>query len=505
MSIASPMRSNGISWSCVGVVVCLGAATTAGAGPLADPLPDLESGAITVRLEPVASGLVYPATPTKVVSPGDGSGRLFVAGLGGVITMIDSGGTTSTFLDTTTPDTEINPASFGTTSMAFHPDFADDQSPGHRRFYVIVTELQNTATADFGSGAEHQDVIYEWMVDDTDPDAVDPLSKREILRVDQPKRDHNVVDVAFGPDGLLYISSGDGGNNPPGSPGVSDNAQDLTSIHGKILRIDPLGLVGATSANGQYSIPTENPFVDMPGIDEIYAYGLRSPYRITFDRQEGDLYVGDVGQVNIEEISRVVSGGNYGWNQKEGSFLYDPVDQSVCEDPAPDPMLIDPLGEYDHDDGRSIVGGYVYRGADAPILGGKMILADFVGSGGSGARLMFMNVDTGEIRWLLIDPAGEPLPDRIYTLGEDEDGEIYIGGGASDGSTAVIQRIELATAPCSGDIDGDGDTDVFDFGILARSFGTTSGASHADGDLDHNGAVDIFDFGDFALDFGCQP
>lgn len=483
-----------------------GAPIAAAQCTLVNPLPSVPGSGITVTLELVAGGLDYPATPTKIVQPDDGSGRLLIAGLGGVITLVQPGGAQSLFFDTTSANTKINPEHYGMTSIVLHPGYADPQSPGFRRFYCVLTEKKESGVADFGFGVNHQDIVYEFQADAADPDVGDPATRREILRVDQPALDHNMMDLVFDHDELLYVTFGDGGNNPPGDPVNSMNAQDVTQVFGKILRIDPLGAVGTTSANGNYSIPDDNPFVGVTGIDEIFVFGVRSPYRLTFDRLTGQGYFGDVGQKSIEEINVLTLGGNYGWNLKEGSYIYDTDTQQLCVDTSPDPSLIDPFGEYDHQVGRSIVGGYVYSGADTPILGGKMVLADYNGTGSVAtrrAKLFFMNMSTGEIRQIDVSPAGEPLPERIYTLGEDVSGEIYIGGAAADGTNSVVLRIAGATNPCPGDIDGDGDTDVFDFSIFASGFGTPSGAFHADGDLDHNGSVDVFDFSVIAGDFGC--
>lgn len=492
--------------ACLSVLLALPAM----AQPLADPLPPIPIGDLTLRLETVVSGLSYPMIPTEVASPRDGSGRLFVVGLGGEVIIIHPDNTTTHFLDTTVPDTKINPANYGMISLAFHPGFADPDSPGYRRFYTITTERNAGGTPDFGTGTEHHDVIYEWQVDPDDPDSVDLSAKRQVLRITQPRPQHNVAHLAFTPDGLLWIASGDGGNNSPGTSNYSDNGQITTNIYGTILRIDPLALNGTLSSNGRYSVPTDNPFVGNPaGIDEIYAWGARSPYRLIVHPDTHDVYFGDVGQVNIEEICRIVvdspppNGWNFGWNIKEGTFLYNIEDQSVSLDPNPDPDLIDPFAQYDHGDGRSIVAGYFYHGGGISGLQGQMLLGDYQGPFGGNnrqCRLFRMNAVTGALDRVSIDPSGAPLPRLLLTFGEGEDGTIYIAGSNLDGSDNVILRVMRS---CPADITGEGVVNLADFNILAVNFGIGPGATRSQGDLNADGFVNLADFNILAVNFGC--
>ncbi len=467
------------------------------ADTLTDPVPDIPAAPFAVRLELAATGLNYPALPTDVVHAHDATGRLFVAGLGGVVRVVQPDGSHTPFLDTTNPDTEILVTDYGMTSIAFHPSFAHPKSPGFRRFYTITTERENSAPADFGSGTDHQDVISEWLVSAGDPSLADPLSRREVLRINQPRRTHNVTDLAFDGAGLLHISVGDGGNVPPGSVLFSQHARNPAHIYGKILRIDPLGLVGAPSANGAYSIPPANPYVGVAGIDEVYAVGFRSPYRLNFDRATGDLWLGDVGQNSIESIDRVAPGADHGWNLKEGSFLFDVPTFDVCPDPAPDPLLVNPVGEYDHDDGRSVVAGFVYRGAAVPALAGLHVFADFTGPSNAqpDARLFVLDVPTGAISEPAIDPAGAPLPALIYSVGEDEDGELLLCGTDADGSNGRLLRIRRA---CPADLNADGLVNTADLGLLIEAFGSVSPA------LDVNAAppIDTADLGLLLESFG---
>lgn len=479
------------------------------AQPLSDPLPDIPAGPLTLELETVVTGLTYPLVPTEIASPRDATGRLFITGLGGEIIILHPDGTTTPFLDTTVPDTKIDPANYGLISIAFHPGFADSQSPGHRRFYTITTERNAGGTPDFGLGTEHHDVVYEWQIDASDPNAVDLSTKREVIRITQPRPQHNVSHLAFTSDELMWIAVGDGGNNPPGQSSNSDNSQITTNIHGTILRIDPLGLQGAISANGQYSIPTGNFFVGNPaGIDEIYAWGARSPYRLIVHPDTSDVYFGDVGQLNIEEINHIdldappTNGWNFGWNIKEGTFLYSIADQSVSLDPAPDPDLIDPLAQYDHDDGRSIVAGYFYRGGGIADLQGYMLLGDFLGPQNQTPQAVLFRMDptSGALDRITIDPAGDPLPALLYTFGEDEDGTIYLGAGTFDGSSYSILRV---VRKCPADVTGEGVVDLADFNALGANFGAGPGAQRTQGDLNADGVVDLADFNILGSDFGC--
>lgn len=486
------------------LAIWLGAPALAQAPILPAPTPN----DITLTLELVASGLSGPAfeggptqfAPTDLAHAGDGSGRLFVATLGGVVRVIDADGNLlpDPFLDTTTgnPAADLTrPGNYGMVCVAFHPGFADPMSPGFRRLYTITTEFSNSGTPTFTapqSGQTHQDVLNEWQADANNPNAVDTSTRRELIRTRQPRVDHNLNQVAFGPDGLMHITMGDGGN----TVASSNHAQQLSNAFGKVLRIDVDMLPGnAPGANNQYAIPADNPFVDEPGaLPEIYAYGLRNPYRLSFDDLTGALFVGDVGQRSVEEVNIVTPGGNYGWNLKEGSFLYDPDTNfsgpinSVQPD-LPDKNgqtladregLTDPVAEYDHLEGRSITGGHVARGTHA-ALEGLYVFADFFRG-----RLFAVDADPASrsarpITEFPINPDGAPLPQRIYALGRDEQGGIYILGGPANGSDGVVLRIAAARAPCPGDLNDDDRVDFDDFSLVLAGFGAT------------------YDFGDFSL------
>lgn len=448
-----------------------------GAPAAAQHLPPIQPSPITVRLTRVADGLAdaiggeEQVAPSDVAAFPDGSGRLAVVTLGGVVRIVDGSGALLAAPLLTQEDTgsQVSTAGeWGMTAIAFDPGFANEASPGYGTFYTLTTRSGNDGgtVPDFGvTGAQnHQDILTAWKLSDPADDTWSPPldTKREIFRVGQPGETHNVVDLAFGPDDLLYVSSGDGGLQ-------GEQSQDPRNVFGTILRIDPHGTNGA---NGQYGIPPDNPyaggqlvtryFLDnqleaasetVDPLDEIYAYGFRSPFRIGFDRTDGALYVGDVGQGDIEEVDRVEAGRNYGWNIKEGSFKSgQSLGASRVEPDTPalnqfDPShtmtlaqqfgLTDPLLQYDHDEGVVVVGGFVYHGARMPELQGLYVFADF-GETNPTARLFAGNLATGEIRELQVDPAGTTfangmkLPARILGFAEDEDGELWVAAAGAD-------------------------------------------------------------------------
>jgi len=333
----------------------------------------------------------------------------------------------------------------GFLGLAFHPKFAAPQSPGYLRLYTYTSEPVN-GPADFTidlppEEMNHQSVVREWQVDPGSGN-VDPSSSRVLLRIDEPQFNHNAGHLAFGPDdGYLYIAIGDGGGANDTSPGhgTDGNGQNINTVHGSLLRIDPTdpalttGSADPASANGAYRIPADNPFVGVDGVDEIYAYGFRNPYRFSFDQRSGLLIVADVGQGNVEEVDIVRKGGNYGWHLKEGTFMFEPEDGGVGL-PFDDPGLIDPVAEYDHDDGLSIIGGFTYYGAAVPELWAQYVFGDFSsGFLAPGGRLFVADLFTGQIQELLIGAAQAPLGMFVKGIGRDRQGEIYVLAGTALG------------------------------------------------------------------------
>jgi len=419
-------------------------------------IPTVTRGAARVGLQSVATGLV---SPNDLVSANDGTGRLFVVDQAGKVWLIKNGQLASQpFLDVTsrlvTLDTDYDER--GLLGLAFHPGFSNPASPGYRKLYTYTSEPVN-GTADFTvtmtGSPDHQSVVTEWQVSAADADVVDTSTRREVMRVDEPEFNHNGGKLAFrSSDGYLYISLGDGGNANDVGDGhsVSGNGQDIHVVLGKILRIDPLdpslttGSSDAASANGKYRVPASNPFVGVDGVDEIYAYGLRNPFRYSFDITTGvdRLVAGDVGQNSVEEVDVVDLGKNYGWNKKEGSFLFDSATADISVDLSPDPSLTEPVLEYGHSDGSAIIGGYVYRGNGIPELAGKYIFGDFSQSFVTPAgRLFYAEIGTAGIHELKVgfNHAGPGL--FLKGFGADENGELYVLGAQDLGPTGTTGEV----------------------------------------------------------------
>jgi hypothetical protein len=344
------------------------------------------------------------------------TGRLFVVERAGRIKILNLGsGVTSTFLDLTS--VVKSGSEQGLLGLAFHPNYASNRS-----FYVNFTA---------SDGATN---VVEFKVNSGDPNLADPTSARLILRVPQPQANHNGGWITFGPDSVLYVALGDGGNSNDDGPGHTvavGNAQDIdNNLLGKILRINPNPAVDdfPNDPDKNYTIPPGNPFIGIPGDDEIWSYGLRNPWRCSFDRLTGDFWIADVGQDTREEINyrpeTSPGGENYGWRLREGSIA----------NPAPGvggpkpPGNVDPLYDYAHGngtfEGRSVTGGYVYRG---PIieLQGKYFFADYVN------QKVWSLTRSGTTFTDLTDWTSKFRPDvgeinGVSSFGEDGQGNLYI-------------------------------------------------------------------------------
>ena len=414
-------------------------------GPISEPIT---KGGLTIELDTIATGLNSPNTLTTA---GDGSGRLFVTEQSGQVRLIENGQLAATpFLDLS--GRIIAQGERGLLGLAFHPGYDDPSSPGFGTFYTYTSEAA-VGTPDFdapGGVTNHHSVIAEWRVDPSNPSLADPASRREIMRITQPQANHNAGALAFAPGtGLLHIALGDGGNANDQGPGHSPqgNGQDTTNVLGSFLRIDPLapsttpGSPDPVSVNGQYRVPADNPFVGSAGVDEIFASGFRNPFRFSFDSLTGDLYAGDVGQNNIEEVDLVTKGGDYGWNLKEGSFLFDPTTGGVAPDPSPDPNLIDPILEYDHDEGISVIGGFVYRGTAVPELDGRYIFGDLNG------RLFAGDLSSGAITEIRVGLDDRGLGRSLIGFGEDEQHELYVLSTDFTPGGGIVQRIRAVPEP----------------------------------------------------------
>jgi glucose/arabinose dehydrogenase len=452
------------------------------------PVPNIEFGDIAIRLKAVATGL---GAPNYGISPPGDTERLFVIEQNGLLLLLEN----DSLLPTPALDMSsrvsppFNPANAnderGFLGLAFHPGFGDSNSPGFRTLYTYSTEPfggSPTYPAPAGATQNFQMVVNEWKMSAGDPNVVDPSSRREIFTLGKNANNHNGGTLAFGPDGYMYLAIGDGGNaNDVGPSHIEPggNAQNLSTPNGKMLRFDPLdpaltmGSPDAISANGQYRIPTTNPFQGPGEVPEIYALGLRNPYRFAFDRGgTNDLILADVGQNNIEEINRIELGGNYGWPIKEGTFIFNRTDQGPGQGPgtigADSPGLpaglIDPISgplgtlQYDHDDGISITGGFVYRGSAIPELFGKYVSGDLALRNEPprvDGRLFYADLDTGEIKEFLMPQfANHQLPNglRVHGFGEDGNGELYamVTNTPSNGTGGIVYKIVAIPEPATG-------------------------------------------------------
>ncbi len=334
--------------------------------------------------------------PIQLTHAGDASGRLFVVGRRGTIQIVEGGA--------------VQPAAFlnignlvstggseqGLLGLAFHPDYRNNG-----RLFVNYTDTDGDT------------VVAEYRVSTDDPNRAAPNAVKIVLAYNQPYRNHNGGMLAFGADGYLYVGTGDGGSG--GDP--LGNGQKLSVLLGKMLRID-------VDSGSPYAVPSDNPFVGVADVrPEIWAYGLRNPWRYSFDRETGDLYIADVGQNSIEEVSFQPAGSaggeNYGWNITEGSRCFAPGE--ACDKSG----FVLPIAEYSHQKGCSITGGYVYRGQSEPALRGHYVFGDYC------SGRIWTSVRSADGVWTTTERLTTGL--SISSFGEDENGEIYFldyGGGS---------------------------------------------------------------------------
>lgn len=338
-----------------------------------------------VRPDLVATGF---SSPTAIASiPDANDARLFVVERDGKIQIVSASGSPelTPFLDISSK--VLSDGEAGLLGLAFHPKYAQNGF-----FYInYIDKNQNT-------------VIARYKVTDK-ANVADPASEKILLTIKQPFRNHNGGDLVFGKDSYLYIALGDGG----GAGDPNNRAQDKKDFLGKILRID-------VDKGDPYSVPPTNPFVGQAGVkSEIWAYGLRNPWRISFDSANGDLYIADVGQAKAEEINLQLAsskgGENYGWRCFEGSSSYAPAGCKEARE------YVEPKLAYDHQEGRcSITGGYVYRGAQSPALVGKYFYGDYCSG-----QLFYTSASTA---WAGTLAATTPY--TISTFGRGSDGELYL-------------------------------------------------------------------------------
>ena len=335
--------------------------------------------------QPVATNLDQPI---GIFNAGDGSNRLFIIEQTGKIRILEDGlPLTDPFLDIT-DRVGSHGSERGLLGLAFHPNYAQNGN-----FYVNYTDKGGNT------------VIARYSVSKNEPNQADHNSEKLLLHIQQPFPNHNGGEVAFGPDGFLYLGLGDGGNG--GDP--YGNGQSLNTLLGKILRID-------VDQGQLYAIPSDNPFANGGGKPEIWAYGLRNPWRFSFDRQTGDLYIGDVGQDQWEEIDFLPAGtpggSNFGWNFFEGLHPYG--DQK----PPSGLVVVDPVTEYNHDLGCSVTGGFVYRGQALPEWQGIYLYGDYC----SGRVWGLHRTAQGDWQSSQVFDSLGP----ITSFGEDETGEVYL-------------------------------------------------------------------------------
>ncbi len=372
-------------------------ATTSSASAADTPAPavatpePIEAEPLTpVELEPAFPGLEFDRM-VLLTYPEDGSGRLFVVLQPGRIVVFENDPgveSAETFLDIRE---RVNNSGNeeGLLGLAFDPAFAEN---GH--FYVNYT-----------ASGPRRTVVSRFTVSADDPNRADADSELVFLEVAQPYRNHNGGHVAFGPDGMLYVGLGDGGSS--GDP--RGNGQDTSTLLGSILRID----VSALDETGGYAAPPDNPFAGGDGTTrpEIWAYGLRNPWRFSFDRETGDLWAADVGQNRYEEVDLIRPGRNYGWNVMEGSKCFRPTN---CDTRG----LEMPVAEYGREGGCSVTGGYVYRGRRLPTLYGAYLYADFC----SGKVWALRHDGAAVTERMLVADTGL----SISSFGEDPSGEVYV-------------------------------------------------------------------------------
>lgn len=419
-----------------------------GQSSLGDPM--------TVGVRQVAAGLT---APVALVEPPDGSRRLFIVDQIGLVRVLLPDGQllAEPFLDVRDRLVTLRPNfdERGLLGLAFHPQYAENG-----RFFVFYSApLREGAPA----GWDCTSTIAEFLASN-DPNRADASSERILLQVDKPQFNHNGGTVAFGPDGKLYVSLGDGGGaNDVGLGHVEDwyadnaggNGQDITdNLLGSILRLD-------VDTGAPYAAPPDNPFVGKDGLDEIWAYGFRNPYRMSFDGSR--LFAGDAGQVLWEEVSLVVKGGNYGWNVKEGTHCFDAENPGVspadCPSVAPGGVpLRDPVIEYANARnpigglGLVVVGGHVYRGGELPQLRGRYVFGDWSRSFARPDGTLLVATSRKSGLWPIQELQVQNRPNGrlghfILGFGRDARGEVYALTSDSVGPSGSTGRVFQLVKP----------------------------------------------------------
>jgi glucose/arabinose dehydrogenase len=455
-----------------------------------DSIPPIGSGTIQVETQTIATGFTAPllATPAPGIA-----GLLFVVDQVGTVWRVDrTTGAKSTFLDVSARLVPLGIAMLGgydergLLGLAFHPQFAQNGL-----FYTVTTEPVS-GSGDFtfpklgadcptppsSLDPDHQNVLREWHVTNpSDPQAPPDANSRVVLRIDWANFNHNGGMIAFGPDGMLYLSLGDGGGEDDQTCQINTdskvtighvpngNGPDPSLAYGKVFRIDP---TARTSANGAYGVPADNPFVGRSGtLPEIYASGLRNLWRFSFDTPTGVLIGADAGENAIEEVDVIRAGGNYGWPTKEGTALFDPAGFALIGfatdgvatmlSPGVPAPLIDPIAQYGHThgtavQGRAVIGGFIYRGTAIPQLVGKYVFGDYLSTQTLLALDQLSDADLRAMAAGTFTPAQErivtlmpaPLGLSVFGFAHDENGELYVLGntaGIPSGQTGELRKI----------------------------------------------------------------
>ncbi|OLC92389.1 MAG: hypothetical protein AUH86_19045 [Acidobacteria bacterium 13_1_40CM_4_58_4] len=403
-------RSTELRWrtalSVCSTLVCFGC----NGGSMSPPPPPPPT--LQVDLVPFASGFSNPlvSSPLDIQQAGDGSGRLFVVEQGGRIKIIQNGSVLGTpYLDVSA--LIVSGGEEGLLGLAFHPNYSSNGC-----FYVNYTTTRLSGTL--------QTAISEFRAATPGANTVNTTSENILFTVNQPESNHNGGGLAFGNDGFLYIGLGDGGGAGD-QHGTIGNGQDTTTRLGKILRI-------RVDCNGTYSIPADNPFVaQATAAKEIWLYGLRNPFRFSIDHASGNLWIGDVGQNSFEEVDRLTpqqGGANLGWRCKEGTHNFNFT--SNCQTAT----LLDPIFDYDHSQGDdTVIGGYVYHGANIPALAGNYIFGDFI------SGRIWSLAQNGQGQWvrtfLMNAGAGD-----LASFGQDANGELYVARYSS-GAVARLHQV----------------------------------------------------------------
>ena len=462
-------------------------------------LAQVQPGSVTISLQEVASGLVSPVAVTHA-----GDSRLFIVEQTGKV-LVMGGGVISTFLDVSAelPMLTTNFDERGLLGLAFHPNYSQNG-----RFFIRYSKPRTGVAGEpcFGTPRGcHEEILAEYTVS-ANPNVANPNGVI-LFRVDKPEFNHNGAEVVFGPDGMLYWSFGDGGGahdglacTPVPCHGPGGNGQNINVPLGKVLRVNVNGAF-------PYSIPANNPFVGIAGLDEIYAYGFRNPFKFSFDDGpggDGKLWMADVGQNMFEEVDHVTLGGNYGWVIREGAHCFDPFNPTVPLPSCNTTGLIDPIAEYSHADGISIIGGYVYRGNQNPGLVGKYVFGDFSRAFAPPQGRLFYIDSAGtlsDIREFRNGRNNAPLGLYVKNFGRDSAGELYLCASGALGPGGTLGRVLRIETICYPDCNQDGALTVADFGCFQTAFVANDPYT----DCNADGQRTVADFGCFQTRFvaGC--